>query len=129
MARRQVIDIPGLSAHGDNPIPLAVKIGNSVYTGSIPGKDPATDSYGATPEEQVRLAFANMRRIVEIAGGTTDDIVKVDVRLKDMGLRGVVNECWAAMFPDPENRPVRHSQTANLGGNVAIQMEMIAHLA
>ena len=129
MPKRQVIEIPGITAHSNSmPIPLAVKIGNMVYTGSIPGKDPATDELGATPEDQIRLAFANMRRIIELAGGTTDDIAKVDVRIRDMSLRDAVNKYWVEMFPHEEDRPARHTAASNLAGNAVIQMEMIAVL-
>jgi len=89
MARREVIEIPGLGH--SNPIPLAVKIGSMVFSGGISGQDPATGKVPSEPERQVALAFENMQKIVEAAGGTTSDIAKVVVHLKDMQLRSVVN--------------------------------------
>jgi 2-iminobutanoate/2-iminopropanoate deaminase len=128
MPKRQVIEIPGLVPHGSNPIPTAVKIGNLVFTGSIPGQDPATTTTPDDPAQQIALAFQNMRRIVEAAGGTTEDIAKVEVRLRDLALRELVNAEWVKMFPDPHNRPVRHVSRADLMGNTVIQLEMIAVL-
>jgi 2-iminobutanoate/2-iminopropanoate deaminase len=126
MAKRQVIQIPGMEVHGANPIPLAVKVGNMVFTGSIPGRDPATNTIPDDADRQIVLAFENMRRIMELAGGSTDDIAKVVVNLKDLALREIVNREWVKMFPDPESRPARHAVRADIPGNMVIQMEMTA---
>ena len=69
MARREVIEIPGLGH--SNPIPLAVKIGSMVFSGGIMGQDPATGKVPSDPERQVSLAFENMQKIVEAAGAPT----------------------------------------------------------
>ena len=128
MAKRQVLEVPGLPGHGTNPIPNAIKIGNLVFTGSIAGHDPETHQAPDEPDRQVALAFASLKRVVEAAGGTTDDIAKIDVYLKDMALRAVVNEEWVKMFPDAANRPVRHATRLDLPGNLVIQLQMIAVL-
>src|SRR5687767_4009981 len=76
VARREVIDLEGF-AHG-NPIPVAVKIGNMVYSGAVAG----TDEQGVTstdPAVQIEQVFKNVRRIVEKAGGSVADIAKLDV--------------------------------------------------
>ena len=128
MAKRQVVEVPGLKLHGAQPIPPAVKIGNMVFTGGIAGQDPQTNKVPDELERQVVLAFENMRRIVEAAGGSTDDIGRVDVYLKDMGTRELVNREWLKMFPDESNRPCRHTTRLDLPGNYAIQLQMIAVL-
>ena len=128
MARRQVIEVPGLALHGEQPIPAAVKIGNQVFSGGISGQDPATGSIPDDPARQIALAFENAQRIVEAAGGTTGDIAKVSVSLKDMAQRGLVNEVWLRLFPDPADRPVRHTTRGELQGNRVIQLEIVAVL-
>jgi enamine deaminase RidA (YjgF/YER057c/UK114 family) len=65
---------------------------------------------------------------MEEAGGTTEDIAKMTVHLKDMKYREFVNNEWHKMFPDENNRPVRHAMKADLGGSNIIQIEMIAVL-
>ena len=125
MAKREVIQIPGLG-HGANPIPLAVKIGGMLFTGSLSGTEPETGATPTDPAKQIELAFQNIRRVLEKAGGTTDDIAKVDVRLKDMAHRALVNEEWVKMFPDEQNRPVRHTVKFDLPGETAIQVEIVA---
>jgi len=126
MARRQVIEVHGLGH--SNPIPLAVKIGSMVFSGGISAQDPATGKVPSDPGEQIVLAFQNMQKIVEAAGGTTDDIAKVVVYLRDMKLREQVNVEWVKMFPDAENRPVRHTMPSESPTNPGIQLEMTAVL-
>ena len=67
MPARKSIHLEGFGHK--NPIPAACRLGNLVFSGSIQGTDPATGKYGATLEEQSALMFAQVRRIVEAAGG------------------------------------------------------------
>ncbi len=127
MARREVLEIPGLG-HGANPIPVAVKIGSMLYTGTIAGTDPETGSAPAEPERQIAQAFVNVRRVMEAGGGTPDNIAKVDVYLRDMAHREIVNQEWVRMFPNADDRPVRHTTRADLPGNLHIQLELVAVL-
>ncbi len=43
--------------------------------------------------------FVHMKATVEAAGGSTDDIIKMTVWLKDRTHRGPVNVEWLKMFP------------------------------
>lgn len=126
MAKRKVLK-EGL-AHHRNPIPTAVKIGNMVFSSAISGDDPKTESRPAEPERQVEMAFQNVRRVMEAAGGTTDDIAKMTVFLKDMKHREHVNKEWLKMFPDENDRPARHALKADLPGDMVVQLEIVAVL-
>ena len=53
--------------------------------------------------------FDNVRRVIEAAGGTPDDIVKMTVWITDRALRPTINKYWVEMFPDPHSRPARHT--------------------
>lgn len=127
MPRREVLIVPGLS-HGTNPIPAAVKMGKMVYSGSIAGVSEKTHQVPDDPEEQVVLAFANVRRVMTAAGGTPDHIARMDVYLKDMALRETVNREWVKMFPDASDRPVRHTTRIDPPANMVIQLQLIAVL-
>jgi 2-iminobutanoate/2-iminopropanoate deaminase len=107
MARRHSIHIPGF-AH-KNPIPAACRIGNLVETGLINGTDPVSGKFGATPEEQFALMLGHVKAIVEAAGGTTDDIIKLTVWVRDRSMRAALNGPWVEMFPDEHSRPARHT--------------------
>lgn len=124
--RRQSIYTDGF-AH-QNPIPAAARIGNLVYASSLHGKDPETGRVAPTLEQQCKLMFAHMRRVVEAAGGTTDDIIKVTLWLADRSQREPVNREWIAMFPDPESRPARHSLQAELTDGQLVVCDFIAVL-
>lgn len=127
MPQREVIEIAGLG-HPGQPIPLAVRIGSMLYSGSINGTDPQTGKIAADPTQQIKQAFKNLRTVLERAGGELSGVAKVDVRLSDRSLRDTVNSEWIAMFPNEYDRPVRHSTEATLGGSQVIQLELIAHL-
>jgi 2-iminobutanoate/2-iminopropanoate deaminase len=119
MARRKSIEIQGF-AH-KNPIPAASRIGNMLMTGIITGTDPATGKLADTLEAQCANVFHHVRSIMQAAGGSTDDIIKMNVWMADRGKRDVLNAEWTKMFPEPDARPARHtSQTALEGGQLIV---------
>ena len=71
--------------------------------------DPATGKVPEDLDAQCAAMFANVRRVIETAGGTTDDIVKMNVWITDRALRPIMNKHWVEMFPDPASRPARHT--------------------
>jgi len=107
MGKRRSIEIPGL-AHS-NPIPNACRIGPYLMTSGIFGKDPATGKLAPDIASQCALTFANIRRVLEAARATPEDIVKINVWLKNKDDREHVNREWLSMFPDPHSRPARHT--------------------
>ena len=121
---RKSIYVEGFSHK--NPIPAACRIGAMVYSGSIQGSDPATGQYGATLEEQSRLMFAQVRRIVEAAGADVQDIIKMTVWMKDRTQRAALNGPWLELFPDPGSRPARHTMNADLDGGKLVECEFVA---
>lgn len=127
MSRRRSIDIPGLS-HGPNPIPQAAVVGNLLVSGGVMGMEPGNHEMPADLPTQCRLMFANIRRIMEAAGGSTEDIVKLTVFLKPGLPRDALNQEWVAMFPDPASRPARHTLVYDLPMGMLIQCEIIALL-
>ncbi len=122
------------SIHGEGiqhgaPIPMGALVGNVLFSSGIMGTDPAT---GKVPEDlatQCELAFANMKSLVENAGGTVEDIGSIKVWMKDRGQREAVNQPWLKMFPDENNRPARHAiEYDAFPPGVQVQLEMIAVL-
>jgi len=124
MTARKSIYVQGFSHK--NPIPAACLSGGTLYSGSIQGSDPATGKYGATLEEQSVLMFAHVRRIVEAAGGSTADIIKVTVWMADRTQRAALNVPWLEMFPDPHSRPARHTMNGDLDGGKLIECSFVA---
>lgn len=124
MPRRTSIYIDGFEH--TNPIPAACRVGNLVMSGLIVGRNDETGELPATLDAQSAFVFKHMRTIVETAGGTLDDIVKVNVWLLDRSQRDPINREWLAMFPDPQNRPARQAMQANLSKGMLVQLDFVA---
>lgn len=126
MTKRQVIQING-SAH-ENPIPTAVKIGNMVYTSALMGTDPSSGQMPETVEEEVAQLFNYILEIMEKAGGSSENIAHLSVSVTDRSYKEIVNKEWLKLFPDPDNRPARHTTAHSLKPGVHVQVEMVAVL-
>ena len=126
--RRNPIKVEGLG-HGNNPIPLAVKVGSSLISSALNGMDRTQHKVPESYEDQVANLFDNIQAVLDAAGATPSQIVDVEVFLAPGLDRGVINGPWVKMFPDPDDRPVRHTVVvppANPG--VHIQAKFTAHL-
>ncbi|CAB4934588.1 MAG: RidA family protein [Actinobacteria bacterium] len=126
MARRSV-EVPGLH-HGGLPIPTASLVGNLLVSGGISPLDPETGTVPEDLEAQVALVFANLRRTLDAAGGTLDDVAKVTVFVVDKAIRPLVDAQWVVHFPDESSRPARHTLRTELPPSVQIQLDLIAVL-
>lgn len=92
-------------------------------------KDPATGTAPPEVERQCELLFGNIRRLMEAAGGSIDDIIKVTVWVKDKSSKSEINRQWLAMFPDPAARPARHTFTySDIPPGMFVQCEIVAVL-
>jgi 2-iminobutanoate/2-iminopropanoate deaminase len=119
------IGVEGLH-HGGMPIPSASRRGPLVVSGGIAGLNRATGSLPDGLEEQVPLVFENIRAIIEAAGGTVADLVKITFHVGDRAARDLINEHWLAMFPDEASQPARHTVARELGATMLIQADFIA---
>ena len=123
--KRRSIHVDGV-AHG-NPIPMGSLVGNLLFSSGIAGTDPATGTIPDDIDRQCELAFANMKTLVENAGGTVDDVGAVKIYMKDRGQRETMNKSWVKSFPDAESRPARHVvENPELAGGMQIQLEITA---
>lgn len=127
MDKRRSVNVAGAS-HA-NPIPSASRRGPFVVSGAISGTDPQTGKVPDDLDAQCRLMFANVRRVIEAAGGTPDDIVKMTVWISDRALRPTLNKHWVEMFPDAQSRPARHTVTStDLVAPMQVQCDLLAVL-
>jgi enamine deaminase RidA (YjgF/YER057c/UK114 family) len=124
---RRSIEVTGLH-HGGLPIPQASVVGNILMSGGISPVDPSTGSVPEDTDEQVELAFANVRRVLDAAGGKPEDVVKCTVFVRDKTIRPVIDKYWLELFPDKDSRPARHTQRTDLAGSLQIQLEITAVL-
>lgn len=125
---RKSIYIDGFS-HGNNPVPAASVMGSILMTGAIFGTDRATGKVPASEEDQCRLMFDNVLRILEAAGGSFENVLKMTFYLRPEVPRELVNTHWVAAFPDAASRPARHViVSGTLPASMAMQCDMVAHL-
>ena len=110
MSMRQSIN--GTRARHENPIPNASRIGNIVMSSIIGGSNPGTRDLPAALEAQIANIFGYIRNDIEAAGGTVNDIIKINFWVKDPAVgRKMLNGPWTAMFPNADSRPARHTLT------------------
>ncbi len=81
---------------------VAVTSGRTVYLSGQIGLEPGTgELVSENFEGQVRQAFANMKAVIEAAGGSLNDIVKLNLFLTDLSKFGSVNAIMADLIPQP----------------------------
>jgi len=79
----------------------AVRAGDTVYLSGQIGLDPATMQMVEGTDAQIARVFDNFKAVVEAAGGTLADVVKVNVYLTDLGNFAKVNAAMASYFSEP----------------------------
>ena len=83
------------------PYSQGVVAGGLLFTSMQIALDPATgELVGTTAPQQVRRCLQNVQAVVETAGSSLSDAVKVTVYVTDIGQFGAVNEVYAEFFAD-----------------------------
>ena len=80
----------------------AVKAGTTVYlSGQIPLVAETMEMVSDDFEAQAVQVFENIKEVCDAAGGTTNDLVKVNIFLIDLGHFATVNEIMSRYFTKP----------------------------
>lgn len=108
------------------PFSQATAFGDLVFVSGQVSFDPQSDQLvKGSFEEQVRRTLDNIKTILEGAGSSLDDVLKVTVFLTDMGNFGKLNEIYRTYFP--HNQPARSCvQVAALAEGLLVEIECIA---
>lgn len=96
--------------HSDNapaaigPYSQAIRAGNTVYlSGQIPLDPQTMEIVSGGFSEQTHQVFKNLKAVIEAAGGTFDDVVKLNCYLTDLSdfatFNQIVSEYLQAPFP------------------------------
>jgi len=76
--------------------------GKTVFLSGQIGLEPGTgELVSENFDAQVRQAFANMQAVIQAAGGTLNDIVKLTLFLTDLGKFAAANAIMAELIPQP----------------------------
>jgi len=110
------------------PYSQAIKIGNSLF---ISGQIPVDPKSGELVEGDIRAqthqVLKNIKAIVEAAGGTLNNVIKVTVYLDDMDDFAEMNEVYSQYFS--ESKLARTTiEVSRLPKNVKIEIEAIAYI-
>ncbi len=103
----------------------AVRHGNLIFlSGQIPLVPATMAVVEGGIEAQIHQVFKNLRAVCEAAGGSLDDLLKVNVFLTNMGDFPQVNEVMGSYFTEPY--PARAAvAVAALPRDVAVEIEAV----
>jgi len=110
------------------PYSQAVKAGNFLFiSGQLPINPTTGEIVRGNFEEAVKIVLENVKSIVEEAGGTMDDIVKVTVYMKGLNLFSKFNEIYSQYFRD--KYPARVVvEVSKIPKDVDLEVEAIAYI-
>ncbi len=122
---KEIIRTPKVAAPV-GPYNQAVKIQNFVYTsGQIP-LDVNNNVISGGITEQARMVLTNLKNVLEAAGSSLQNVVKMTVFLKNMNDFAAMNAVYSEFFK-PEQAPARSTiEVARLPKDVLVEMEAVA---
>jgi len=107
----------------------AVKHGNMVFLAGACGDDPVTGEIVGDGDIKIesKAALENIKHTIEAAGGTLENIVKMQVYVKDLSMISKFNEVYMTYFP--ENPPARIAMAVkDFMGGANLEIDGIAIL-
>lgn len=111
----------------DNPYSQGVLTDGLLFVSGFGPVDPDTmEDVEGDVGEQTDQVVANLAAVVEEAGGTLEDVVKVTVYLADLADYDAVNEAYGKHFDEPPARVC--IEAARLPGDVAVEIDAIARI-
>ncbi len=125
MSKQAIIAAKAPAALG--PYSSAVRAGDTLYLSGQLGIDPATGELAEGVEAQARQAMQNIAAVLEEAGASFDDVVKMTVLLADIDDFAAVNEVYGSFLAAPY--PARSAfQVAAIPKGALVEIEAIAML-
>lgn len=88
--------------------------GRTLYIAGQGPADPVTGQIPEGIEAQITRCLENIKAIVEAAGASMADVIKVNAYLKDMAHFSIYNEIYRRYFPEPY--PARTTVQSDLPG-------------
>lgn len=109
------------------PYSQGYEAGGFIY---VSGQLPINPATGELIKDDVKVAakqsLDNCKGIIEEAGASITDVIKVEIFLNDMNDFGQVNEVYAAFFGD--HKPARACvEVARLPLDAPVEIQMIAY--
>ncbi|WP_414444412.1 RidA family protein [Burkholderia sp. 22PA0106] len=70
-----------------------LKVGDTVYVAGLTARDKQLKPVGGGEYEQSRLIFERIRHLVLAAGGSTSDVVKINIYMTRIGAAAGTSQC------------------------------------
>ena len=104
-----------------------IQIGNAVYTSGQVAMDSDGNVVGeGDMKAQARRALENVQSVLEAAGASMGDVVKVTVYVTDISRLGETHEVRGEFFPDPPPASTGIKVSALAFPGLLIEIEAIA---
>lgn len=124
MPKTQISTAKGSPPGG--PYSQGIRAGDFIFVAGQAPKDPVTGQIvGDTIEAQTAQTLENVKAILEAAGASMADVVKVTAHLADLSLFARYNSVYVQYFPDP--KPVRTTVGSQLLGFM-VEIDAIAYV-
>mgnify|MGYP000134111308 CR=1 FL=1 len=124
MVKREVI-VTDKAPLPVGPYSQAIKAGNLIFVAGQGPIDPRTRQIiGNTIEEQTEATLKNIKAILEEAGSSMENVVKVTVYLNSMEDFEAMNKVYSRFFK--EKPPARTTIQAKLWRNIMVEIDAIA---
>lgn len=116
---------PGIAAPR-GPYSPAVRAGDFIFVSGQLAVDPVTNQY--TPgdiQQETRMTLNNIKRILEGAGASLADVVRVGVFLADGSEFAKMNEIYAEFFGT--DKPARTTIVCKFAADIKVEIDAIAY--
>lgn len=108
------------------PYSPLVRAGDFLFVAGQVPVDPATDALSTGDiAHETRLAIGNVRRILEGAGSSLADVVRVGVYLANGGDFAAMNEVYAEFFG--EAKPARTTIVCGFAASIKVEIDCVAY--
>lgn len=108
------------------PYSQGIMAGNMIFTSGQLPMDPKTgEMIQEDIKSEARQSLTNLKEVLEEAGATLEDVVKVTVFIKDMNQFGDINEVYGEFFNT--HKPARSCvEVARLPKDANVEIEAVA---
>lgn len=123
--KKEIIDIPGVAKL--KQLSRAVKFGSTVYVAGTIGKPMKGGEMCSDITNQAKIAMENLKMVLENAGTSIENVLKMTCYLKDMKDKADFDKIFILYFPkDPPARAC--FAVRDLGEGIKLEIETIASI-
>ena len=103
-----------------------IVVGDAIHISGQHAGSPQGAVGGSSMQEQAREAFRRVLALIEAAGGSADDVVKVTVYVRDMSRRAEVSAARREIFAEPFPCSTMVGVDALAGPDLLVEIDALA---